>query len=89
MKPETQAQCVKRLNKIKGQLDGVLRMIEKGRPELDIMQQLKSSRAAMLSLQNAVLCDAVEEGFERGLAAGTDTARRREAEALLTFLNQS
>lgn len=44
-----------RVKRIRGQVEGVERMIAEGRYCIDILTQIKAARAALLSLENAIL----------------------------------
>ena len=57
-----------RLKRIKGQLDGIERMINDKRYCVDILQQIKAAKSAMQALENSVLKTHLEgcvrEAFE-------------------------
>ncbi len=44
-----------RLNRIRGQIAGIRRMIEKGRDSMDILIQLKAARAAIKRIETRIL----------------------------------
>lgn len=44
-----------RLRRVKGQVEGVERMIVEGRYCVDILNQIKAARSALLSLENSIL----------------------------------
>lgn len=46
---------VQRLRRLRGQIDGVERMIEEGRYCMDILQQLKAARSAIHALEASIL----------------------------------
>lgn len=59
-----------RLNRISGQVDGIKKMIEEGRYCPDILTQLRAARAALRTVESAILeshlghcvSDAVQQG---------------------------
>ena len=44
-----------RLNRIKGQIDGIERMIDDRRYCVDIVQQIKAARSALTGLESAII----------------------------------
>ena len=46
MRDETKAGCLKRLNRIEGQVRGVARMLEQDRYCIDVMTQISAVRAS-------------------------------------------
>ena len=46
---------IPRLKRIKGQIDGIERMITEKRYCVDILQQIKAAKSAMQALENSVL----------------------------------
>jgi len=59
---------IPRLKRIKGQIDGIERMISEKRYCVDILQQIKAAKSAMQALENSVLKTHLEgcvrEAFE-------------------------
>jgi DNA-binding FrmR family transcriptional regulator len=55
----------KQMNRIKGQLTGVEKMIEEGRDPLDIIQQISAVRAALSRLAVEILKDESKSCFKK------------------------
>lgn len=60
MSPPDRTDQLKRLARIRGQIDGIARMLDEDRPETDVLVQLRAVRAAL---------GKVEEGLLRAHAA--------------------
>ena len=59
---ETEAQLIKdRLRRIEGQVRGIYRMIDEGRPRVDVVTQVVAARAALDRVAEAVITSHVEE----------------------------
>ena len=57
---ESHGDIVKRLNRAQGHLGKVIRMIEEGRPCLDVAQQFQAVTKAMQNAKNAFIHDHIE-----------------------------
>ena len=58
-----------RVRRIRGQIDGIERMIEEGRYCVDILMQVKAARAALQALESAVLKSHLEACVKSALEA--------------------
>jgi CsoR family transcriptional regulator, copper-sensing transcriptional repressor len=67
---------LKRLARIRGQLDGVGRMIEQERYCIDILAQTAAIRAAIKSLETALLEKHMAHCVRDGMAAGGDAGQK-------------
>ncbi len=60
--PETEEQQIKgRLRRIEGQVRGIYRMIDEGRPCVDVITQVMAARTALDRVAEAVITSHVEE----------------------------
>lgn len=66
-----------RINRVKGQLDGVLKMIEERRYCPDILAQIKAARASLLSFETLILERHLKECV-RGALASTDREKQEK-----------
>lgn len=71
-----------RLKRIRGQIEGVERMISEGRYCLDIVNQIRSSMAALRSVENLVM----ERHVRHCVKDAIDTADRRLTESKVNEL---
>lgn len=70
------------LKRARGQVDGVIRMIEGERYCVDVLTQLRAARAALRRVEQAVL----REHVEHCIAGAAQTRKPKEAEAKLEEL---
>ena len=71
-----------RLNRVRGQVDGIIRMIESERYCVDVLTQLRAARAALRRVEQAVL----REHAEHCVAGAAKASQPAEAEARLQEL---
>ena len=72
------AQIQARLRRIEGQVRGIQRMYEEGRPCLEILDQLSAARAALGATALLVIEDHVTGCFEPAAGIDLDEARARQ-----------
>jgi CsoR family transcriptional regulator, copper-sensing transcriptional repressor len=77
MQPNAKSSCVKRLNRIEGQVRGLTRMVEDDRYCIDVITQVSAVRAALKRVEEEVLKDHVAHCVEHAISAG-DRAEQRE-----------
>lgn len=69
---------LRRLNRARGQLDGVVKMINEGRYCVDILTQLRAARSALRAVEDGVLRTHVQHCIQDELARGhTDKPNER------------
>lgn len=67
-----------RLNRARGQIDGVVNMINEGRYCVDILTQLRAARSALRAVEDGVLRTHVQHCIQDELARGhTDRPNER------------
>ena len=59
-----------RLNRVTGQLKGIVNMIEEGRPYEDVLIQLSSSYKSIRSVTNMILCNHLIDCVKKSVTKG-------------------
>jgi DNA-binding FrmR family transcriptional regulator len=77
-----------RLKRIAGQVTGIQRMLDDGRPLLDLITQLSAVRAAIGSVSNIVLASHVEERTAEAIASPSVRERRELVTELVRLLEK-
>ena len=86
MQTDTKAACLKRLNRIEGQVRGIGRMIGEDRYCIDVLTQIAAARAALRRVEDEVLRDHVAHCVEHAIASGdAEDQRRKVAELMDVF----
>jgi DNA-binding FrmR family transcriptional regulator len=86
MRNETKAACLKRLNRIEGQVRGLSRMVEEDRYCIDIVTQISAVRAALRRVEEEVLRDHVAHCVEHAVASGNKADQRRKIAELMDVI---
>jgi len=86
MEKESKASCLKRLNRIEGQVRGLAKMVEEGRYCIDVVTQISAVRAALRRVEEEVLRDHVAHCVEHAIASGDAADQRRKVAELLDVL---
>jgi CsoR family transcriptional regulator, copper-sensing transcriptional repressor len=61
MSPQEKEEIVRRLNRIKGQVEGIARMIERPKPSVDIFTQITAAKKALDSMGRLMLEGEIKE----------------------------
>ncbi len=86
MQQPAKTSCLKRLNRIEGQVRGLARMVEEDRYCIDVITQVAAVRAALKRVEDEVLKDHVAHCVEHAISAGDrDEQRRKIAELMHTL----
>jgi CsoR family transcriptional regulator, copper-sensing transcriptional repressor len=88
MQPAAKASCRKRLNRIEGQVRGLLRMVEQDRYCIDVITQVSAVRAALKRVEEEVLKDHVAHCVEQAISGGDRDEQRRKIGELLHTLGK-
>ena len=83
MQTDTKAACLKRLNRIEGQVRGIGRMIDADRYCIDVLTQIAAARAALRRVEDEVLRDHVAHCVEHAIASGDAEDQRRKISELM------
>ncbi|MEW6776484.1 MAG: metal-sensitive transcriptional regulator [Bdellovibrionota bacterium] len=88
MKSATHQDQLGRLERIKGQVAGVARMIEEKRYCIDILTQLRAVQAALRKVEEQVLRQHVEHCVAGAARSGTAKDREEKIEELLEVIGK-
>jgi CsoR family transcriptional regulator, copper-sensing transcriptional repressor len=86
MQKQTKASCLKRLNRIEGQVRGLAKMVDEGRYCIDVVTQISAVRAALRRVEEEVLRDHVGHCVEHAIASGNAAEQRRKVAELMDVL---
>jgi CsoR family transcriptional regulator, copper-sensing transcriptional repressor len=84
----TKASCLKRLNRIAGQVRGVARMVEEERYCIDVVTQISAVRAALARVEDEILKDHLGHCVEHAIAVGDKDEQRRKVAELVDVLGR-
>jgi DNA-binding FrmR family transcriptional regulator len=79
---------LKRLNRIEGQVRGLMRMVEEDRYCIDVITQVTAVRAALKRVEEEVLKDHVAHCVEHAISAGDRDEQRRKIGELMRTLGK-
>ncbi|MDI5987034.1 metal-sensing transcriptional repressor [Halomonas sp. M4R5S39] len=85
---QTHPDIIKRLNRARGHLQGVIQMIEDERPCLDIAQQLHAVEKAIQQAKRTLVQDHIDHCLEKALGPRDKAQRARveEFKAIARYL---
>ena len=83
MQKDTKADCLKRLNRVEGQVRGLSRMVEEDRYCIDVVTQIAAVRAALRRIEELVLKDHVGHCVEHAIASGDRADQRQKVKELM------
>jgi CsoR family transcriptional regulator, copper-sensing transcriptional repressor len=89
MKREIKHGCLKRLNRIEGQVRGLTRMVEDDRYCIDIVTQISAVRAALRRAEEEILRDHVAHCVEHAISAGDKVDQRRKVAELMDVIRRA
>lgn len=89
MEKETADACLKRLNKIEGQVRGITRMVENHRYCVDIAMQISAVRAALQRVEEAILKDHIGHCVAHAIASGEPVEQEKKVAELMDVLGRS
>ncbi len=89
MQSEAKAAVLKRLNRIEGQVRGLVRMVEEDRYCIDIVTQVSAARAALRRAEEEILRDHVGHCVEHAIASGDKKDQRRKISEIIDVLGRS
>ena len=88
MRQAVKTSCLKRLNRIEGQVRGLLRMVDEDRYCIDVITQISAVRAALKRVEEEVLRDHVAHCVEHAIAEGDRDEQRRKIGELMRTLGK-
>ena len=83
MRKDIKESCLKRLNRIAGQVRGLARMVEEDRYCIDIVTQISAVRAALRRAEEEILRDHVSHCVEDAIISGNRAEQRRKIAELM------
>ena len=89
MRKDIKTACLRRLNRIEGQVRGLTRMLEEDRYCIDIITQISAVRAALRRAEEEILRDHVSHCIEEAIVAGNRTEQRRKIAELMDVVGRS
>jgi CsoR family transcriptional regulator, copper-sensing transcriptional repressor len=78
MRTDIKTSCLKRLQRIEGQVRGLSHMVEEDRYCIDIVTQISAVRAALRRAEEEILRDHVAHCVEDAITSGDKAAQRRK-----------
>jgi CsoR family transcriptional regulator, copper-sensing transcriptional repressor len=89
MQEKIKGTCLKRLNRIEGQVRGISRMVTEDRYCIDVITQLAAVKAALNKVEEEILRDHVEHCVEHAIASGDKAEQRKKVTELLDVLGRA
>jgi DNA-binding FrmR family transcriptional regulator len=89
MRKDIKASCLKRLNRIEGQVRGLARMIEEDRYCIDIVTQISAVRAALRRAEEEILRDHVAHCVEHAIISGNRADQRQKIAELMDVVSRA
>jgi DNA-binding FrmR family transcriptional regulator len=89
MNTDAKSACLKRLNRIEGQVRGLARMVEEDRYCIDVVTQIAAVRAALRRVEEEVLRDHVAHCVEHAIKSGDKADQRRKITELMDVLGRA
>ena len=89
MHKSMKSSCLKRLNRIEGQVRGLAKMVEDDRYCIDVVTQISAVRVALRRVEEEVLRDHVAHCVEHAIASGNAAEQRRKVAELMDVLARS
>jgi DNA-binding FrmR family transcriptional regulator len=88
MQQDAKTSCLKRLNRIEGQVRGLIGMVEDDRYCIDVITQVSAIRAALKRVEEEVLKDHVSHCVEHAISAGDRDEQRQKINELMLVLGK-
>jgi DNA-binding FrmR family transcriptional regulator len=89
MRQDIKAACLKRLQRIEGQVRGLARMVEDDRYCIDVVTQIAAVRAALRRAEEEILRDHVAHCVENAIASGNRADQRRKIAELMDVVGRA
>jgi DNA-binding FrmR family transcriptional regulator len=89
MRNETKTPVLKRLNRIEGQVRGIVRMVEEDRYCIDVVTQISAVRAALRRAEEEILRDHVGHCVEHAIASGNKHEQRKKVAEIMDVLSRA
>jgi DNA-binding FrmR family transcriptional regulator len=89
MRKDIKTSCLKRLQRIEGQVRGLARMVEDDRYCIDIVTQVAAVRAALRRAEEEILRDHVAHCVEDAIVSGDKADQRRKIAELMDVVGRA
>jgi CsoR family transcriptional regulator, copper-sensing transcriptional repressor len=89
MRNDIKQSCLKRLNRIEGQVRGLSRMVSEDRYCIDVVTQISAVRAALRRVEEEVLRDHVAHCIEHAIISGNKAEQRRKIAELMDVVGRA
>ena len=89
MRKDIKTSCLKRLQRIEGQVRGLARMVEDDRYCIDIVTQIAAVRAALRRAEEEILRDHVAHCVEGAISSGNRAVQRRKIAELMDVISRA
>ena len=89
MRKDIKTSCLKRLQRIEGQVRGLARMVEDDRYCIDIVTQIAAVRAALRRAEEEILRDHVAHCVENAIESGSRAEQRRKITELMDVISRA
>ena len=89
MQKNTKTSCLKRLNRIEGQVRGLARMVEEDRYCIDVVTQISAVRAALRRVEEEVLRDHVAHCVQHAVDSGNAEDQKKKIAELVDVLSRT
>ena len=89
MKREIKQGCLKRLQRIEGQVRGLTRMVDEDRYCIDVVTQISAVRAALRRVEEEILRDHVAHCVEHAITSGDKADQRRKVAELMDVIGRA
>jgi CsoR family transcriptional regulator, copper-sensing transcriptional repressor len=89
MQNDIKQSCLKRLNRIEGQVRGLSRMVSEDRYCIDVVTQISAVRAALRRVEEEILRDHVAHCVEHAIVSGNKAEQRRKIAELMDVVGRA
>jgi DNA-binding FrmR family transcriptional regulator len=89
MRSDAKESALKRLQRIEGQVRGLIRMVEEDRYCIDVVTQISAARGALRKVEEEVLHDHVAHCVENAILSGNKAEQRRKVAELMEVLGRT
>jgi len=89
MRNDIKQSCLKRLNRIEGQVRGLSRMVAEDRYCIDVVTQISAVRAALRRVEEEILRDHVANCVEHAIVSGNKAEQRRKIAELMDVVGRA
>lgn len=89
MQDDTKTGCLKRLNRIEGQVRGLARMVDEDRYCIDVVTQIAAVRAALARVEDMVLRDHVSHCIRHAMTSGSAMEQSEKIAELMEVFARS